>query len=102
MGKFAYSNQALAVLIVYLLIMIGIGWYASRRIKGSVDFVVAGRRLPLWLSVGTLVATWFCGGAVMGPSLLSTSLYPGGFCLRSHVPQGSLFDPREYVYVAFW
>lgn len=43
MEKFAYTNQALAVLIVYLLIMIGIGWYASRRIKGSVDFVVADR-----------------------------------------------------------
>ena len=87
MEKFTHSSQALAILIVYLIIMIGIGWYASRRIKGSADFIVAGRRLPLWLSVGTLVATWFCGGAVMGAT---SEAYSWGL-------QGIIWDPLSSV-----
>jgi len=87
MEKFTHSSQALAILIVYLIIMIGIGWYASKRIKGTTDFIVAGRRLPLWLSVGTLVATWFCGGAVMGAT---SEAYSWGL-------QGIIWDPLSSV-----
>ena len=76
MEKFAYANVTIVVLAIYLAIMLFIGWYASRRIKDQADFIVAGRRLPLWLSVGTLVATWFCGGMVRGRHL---TLTPGAY-----------------------
>ena len=51
---------------VYLLAMLGIGYIASRRVTNAADFLVAGRSLPLWLTVGTLSATWFGGGTVLG------------------------------------
>ncbi len=66
----------IAGLIVYLLIMLAIGLYASRRIESSADFVVAGRRLGIWLSTGSLAATWFGGGLCIGAA---SAAYSGGF-----------------------
>ncbi|HHX86773.1 MAG TPA: hypothetical protein GX693_01185, partial [Firmicutes bacterium] len=51
---------------IYLLVLIGISWYASRRIEESADYLVAGRRLPYHLATATLFATWFCGGTIVG------------------------------------
>ena len=51
---------------VYLLGMLGVGFYASRKIKDSDDFLIAGRRLSLWLCTATLTATWMGGGAILG------------------------------------
>lgn len=66
----------IAGLVVYLAIMLAIGLYASRRVEGSADFVVAGRRLGIWLSTGTLAATWFGGGLCIGAA---SAAYSGGF-----------------------
>ena len=44
---------------VYLIVLVGISYYASKRIQGSEDFIVAGRRLGLGLATATLLATWF-------------------------------------------
>ena len=41
---------------LYLALMLGIGLYASRRVKGSVDYIVAGKRLPLLLCTAPLAA----------------------------------------------
>ncbi len=51
---------------LYMLGMLGVGYYASRRVGDAEDFIVAGRRLPTWLCTATLFATWFGGGTVMG------------------------------------
>jgi len=48
----------------YVLFLLGISIYASRKVVDEADYVVAGRRLPLFLSCGTLIATWF-GAATM-------------------------------------
>ena len=46
----------------YLLLMVGVSLYLKRKmVKSSDDFAVAGRRLPMIVLVGTLLATW-CGG----------------------------------------
>ena len=49
----------------YIVLMLGIGALASRRIDGAEDFVVAGRRLTLPLTTATLLATWFGAGTLM-------------------------------------
>jgi len=49
----------LASIIAYLLLTILIGYWASRRVKTSGDFMLAGRSLPLALSSAALFATWF-------------------------------------------
>lgn len=51
---------------LYLLAMLGVGYYAARKVGDSEDFVVAGRNLPLWLCTGTLFATWMGAGTAMG------------------------------------
>ncbi len=51
---------------LYLLATIALGVWAGRRVGDSVDFLVAGRRLPLWLTTATLFATWFGGGTCIG------------------------------------
>jgi Na+/proline symporter len=48
----------------YVLFLLGLSIYAGRKVKDEADYVVAGRRLPLFLSCGTLIATWF-GAATM-------------------------------------
>ena len=49
---------------VYLLAMIAIGIAVSKRAGTQDDFIVAGRKLPLWLCVPTIVATWFGAGTI--------------------------------------
>lgn len=53
---------------LYLVGMVAVGLWASRRIKGTADYIVAGRRLPLWMAVGTTFATWFGAETCMGAS----------------------------------
>jgi solute:Na+ symporter, SSS family len=55
---------------------LAVGVYAGTKVKGSADFLVAGRRLGLVLSTGTLAATWFGGGIVVGAS---SEAYKNGF-----------------------
>jgi solute:Na+ symporter, SSS family len=45
--------------IVYMAITVGIGIYASSRVKDSADFMVAGRSLPLYMNFACVFATWF-------------------------------------------
>ncbi|MDD3885393.1 MAG: sodium:solute symporter family protein [Victivallaceae bacterium] len=60
---------------VYILIMLLIGVWSSRRVKGMNDFLVAGRRLPLWMATATLLATWFGAGSSMG---VAATVYTDG------------------------
>lgn len=50
----------------YLVVMLVIGVWAAKKTGTSENFIVAGRRLPLWIGSATLVATWFGGGTIMG------------------------------------
>ncbi|MBN1526208.1 MAG: sodium:solute symporter family protein, partial [Candidatus Omnitrophica bacterium] len=52
----------------YMLVMLGIGCWASRRVKNARDYIVAGGRLGWMLSIGTIFATWFGAETCMGSS----------------------------------
>jgi solute:Na+ symporter, SSS family len=54
--------------ILYLAVSIGIGLYAATHVKGSADYVVAGRSLPLYIVTATVFATWFGSETVLGIS----------------------------------
>lgn len=59
----------LFIVIAYMLLMLGIGWWVGKHyIKGMTDFLLAGRRLGVWMCAATLAATHFGGGMVMGGS----------------------------------
>ncbi len=53
-------------IVVYLLVMIGVSVYKSRKIKTQDDFMVAGRGVTAAFLVGTLVCTWIGSGSLFG------------------------------------
>lgn len=54
--------------VLYLLITVLIGLWASRRVHNTQDFVLAGRKLPFILASTATFATWFGSETVMGAS----------------------------------
>jgi solute:Na+ symporter, SSS family len=61
------GNAYLAVILAYLLCMGGWGvHFARRRVRTGDEFMLAGRSLPLWVMMGTLLATWVGSGTVVG------------------------------------
>jgi len=56
----------IAVTVVYLLAMLWIGVVTSKETHDIEDFFVASRRLPLWVNVNTIAATYIGAGATMG------------------------------------
>jgi SSS family solute:Na+ symporter len=56
----------LSLVIFYLLITIAIGLWAARRVKGTADYAIAGRNLPLAMIITTTFATWFGSETVLG------------------------------------
>ncbi|MFD1215686.1 sodium:solute symporter family protein [Microbulbifer celer] len=60
------ANYFLAAFGLYIVLLIGIGWFFSRRAQDSDDFLLAGRGLPVFLTIGTTVATMVGTGSSMG------------------------------------
>ncbi|MCU0398089.1 MAG: sodium:solute symporter family protein [Cyclobacteriaceae bacterium] len=58
----------LASILIYLLLTILVGIWASRNVRSSNDFMLAGRSLPIVLSTAALFATWFGSETVFGAS----------------------------------
>lgn len=52
----------------YMVAMLAIGWWASKRVHNTKDYIVAGGRLGWMLSIGTIFATWFGAETCMGSS----------------------------------
>jgi SSS family solute:Na+ symporter len=71
---------------LYMLIMLGVGFYASRGKHSVAEFIVAGRSLPLWICSVSIFATWFGSGIMMGAA---TSGYDHDFLLMIGEPFGS-------------
>jgi len=53
---------------IYVALMLAVGVYASKKNDTAADFIVAGRRMPMFLCTATIIATWFGGGTMMGSS----------------------------------
>ncbi|WP_394189724.1 sodium:solute symporter family protein [Pseudoalteromonas atlantica] len=63
---FASQSYYLLAFFTYLLIMILISWLVSRKQKNASDYLLAGRKVPLFLTLGTTVATMVGTGSSMG------------------------------------
>ena len=77
------TGMLISGIVIYMLVMLAIGWFASRKVSLMSDFLVAGRRLPLWMATATLLATWFGAGSSMG---VAATVYSSGI-------SGVLADP---------
>lgn len=61
------ARTLLAVILgLYLLGLLVLSMIASKKVRTEEDYLVAGRRLPLFLAWGTLIATWFGAASMMG------------------------------------
>mgnify|MGYP001237275083 FL=1 len=54
----------LSGIIIYLFFLVAVGVYKVKSINNSEDFMVAGRTLPWYILVGTLLATWMGSGSL--------------------------------------
>jgi SSS family transporter len=53
---------------LYLMVTIGIGWWAASRVHNAKDYFAAGRSLPLYMNFATVFATWFGAETVLAVS----------------------------------
>jgi solute:Na+ symporter, SSS family len=58
----------IASIIIYLVLTLLIGFWASRKVKNTRDFTLAGRQMPLFVVASSLFATWFGSETIMGAS----------------------------------
>ncbi|ALO47386.1 sodium:solute symporter family protein [Pseudohongiella spirulinae] len=73
----------LALVVVYLLVSIGIGVAASRKVHSTRDYITAGRSLPMFMVIAMVFATWFGAETVLG---ISATFLDEGF-------RGLISDP---------
>jgi SSS family transporter len=83
LGAYEYAGLIIGGIIVMLIVRMIIGWWASKKVETNVDYVLAGRRLPLWMAAPSIMATWFAAETLMGSA---NEAYQYGF-------QGVVFDP---------
>lgn len=60
------STLFLSAFTLYILFLIGLGWWVYRKQSTGEDFLLAGRGLPLFLLLGTTVATMVGTGSSIG------------------------------------
>ncbi len=61
----------IVVVSSYVLLLLGISIYKSRSVKSADDFMIAGRRVPVYMLVATLVCTWIGSGSLFGTAGLT-------------------------------
>ncbi len=82
--------------LLYLAFTIALGLWAATRVHGSKDFLIAGRSLPLYMSMATVFATWFGAETVLSVSATFAKDGLGGVIAD---PFGSTFC---LIFVAFF
>lgn len=54
--------------VLYVVVTIIVGLLAARLVHNTEDYLLAGRRLPLYIATATLFATWFGSETILGAS----------------------------------
>ena len=63
------------VLLLLMGVLVWVGRLAGRGVESQTEFLVADRKVPLWLSILALLATWFGSSSVLESS---SKMYQGG------------------------
>ena len=80
---YPYVWLIVSFIVGFFLVRMGVGIWASRRVSNAADYIVAGRKLPIYMVGASVMATWFAAETLMGAS---STAYQYGF-------QGVIFDP---------
>lgn len=78
-------TPALAAMLVYLAVQLGIGVWISRRIRSESDYLLAGRNLGYTLATFSIFATWFGAETMVGSA---GNAYRDGVSLGNAEPFG--------------
>ena len=60
------QTATFVILTIYVIIMVGIGIYMSRRTKSSEDFMLGGRSVGSWLTAFSYGTTYFSAVVFIG------------------------------------
>lgn len=83
-----WTNLDWLAIFMYLGGMILVGWYVSRKVRNSEDYLMAGRALSYPMVVATVAATWYGSGAVFGTAELAFGSGIAAFvvwCVPAHL-----------------
>jgi SSS family solute:Na+ symporter len=53
-------------LILYVVLTTGVSFFWMTRVRRPTDYLVAGRGLPIWVLLGTIVGTCIGTGVIIG------------------------------------
>ena len=70
------SHLYVAVLVVIVAVLLGVAIYRSTRVKTKADYLVAGRSLPAFVLVLTLLTSWIGAGSLFAGA---ENAYRNGF-----------------------
>ena len=59
-------TSLIVLVCMYMLVSIGIGLWAARRVRNTADYALAGRSLPLMMVITATIAPWFGSETVLG------------------------------------
>src|SRR6516162_10684561 len=66
------THVAIAVgLILYVVSTTAVSFFMMSRVRRAADYLVAGRGLPVWVLIGTIVGTCIGTGVIIGGSGLA-------------------------------
>lgn len=60
------DHTLLGFVIAYLVVSLGIGFYAATKVHSASDYITAGRSLPMIVVIAMVFATWFGAETVLG------------------------------------
>jgi len=70
-------------IVIFFVMRMAVGIWASKKVSNVADYIVAGRKLPIYMVSASVMATWFAAETLLGAS---STAYQFGF-------QGVIFDP---------
>ena len=88
------------VIAIYFMVMMGIGYFFSKRVNSSEDYFHAGQRIPAWVTACSIYATMLSSISFLA---LPASIYSGGV-FRGLAPIGiiAMIFWCAYVFVPFF
>ena len=92
-------------LIVYVVLTTGVSFFMMARVRKPADYLVAGRGLPVWALIGTIVGTCIGTGVIVGASGLAYQhgwagcAYPIGLGLGTLLTGLFFAEMRRYKFM---
>jgi SSS family solute:Na+ symporter len=92
-------------LTLYVVLTTGVSFFMMARVRKPADYLVAGRRLPIWVLIGTIIGTCIGTGVIIGGSGLAYkhgwagSAYPIGLGLGTLVTGLFFSEMRRYNFM---